>query len=269
MSTPPVTPHSSDSSRGLAHPRLEGKVAIVTGGGRGLGRTIALTLARAGADVALCSRKLENCETAAAEVRALGRRAFAAACHLGHPDEIVSFFEGTLAALGRVDIVINNSATSPAAAPLTAATPELFDKVYAVNVRGPLQLASLAAAWMADHGGGAIVNVISVGAFKPGPFIGLYCSSKAALHALTRVMAQEWAGLGVRVNAIAPGPVMTDMVRAIEHNQAFMDGMIDSTAMKRIADPSEIAPAVLFLVSDAASYMTGSTLTVDGGATAA
>jgi NAD(P)-dependent dehydrogenase (short-subunit alcohol dehydrogenase family) len=249
-------------------PNLEGKVAIVTGGGRGLGRTIALELARAGADLAVASRKLENCESVAKEIRSLGRRALAGACHLGRPAEIDAFFDATLAELGRVDIVVNNSATSPAAAPLTAATPELFDKVYAVNVRGPLQLASRAASWMADHGGGAIVNVISVGAFKPGPFIGLYCSSKAALHTLTRVMAQEWAGSGVRVNAVAPGPVMTDMVRAIAHDQAFMDGMIDSTAMKRIADPAEIAPAVLFLVSDAASYVTGSTLTVDGGATA-
>jgi NAD(P)-dependent dehydrogenase (short-subunit alcohol dehydrogenase family) len=256
-------------SRKTVSPDLSGKVAIVTGGGRGLGRTIAMELARAGADVAICSRKVDNCHAAAADIRALGRRAFAAPCHMGHPDEIDAFFDAAVAELGRVDILVNNSATSPAAAPLTAATPELFDKVYAVNVRGPLQLAARAAAWMADHGGGAIVNVISVGAFKPGPFIGLYCSSKAALHALTRVMAQEWSGLGVRVNALAPGPVMTDMVRAVESNQAFMDGMIDSTVMKRIATPDEIAPAVLFLVSDAASYMTGCTLTVDGGATAA
>lgn len=249
-------------------PDLAGKVAIVTGGGRGLGRTIALELARAGADVAVCSRKVVNCEAAASEIRTLGRRALAGACHMGHPPEIDAFFERTLTELGRVDIVVNNSATSPAAHPLVLATPELFDKVYAVNVRGPLQLASRAAQWMGEHGGGAIVNVISVGAFKPGAFIGLYCSSKSALHALTRVMAQEWAGMGVRVNAVAPGPVMTDMVRAIEHNEAFMEGMIQSTAMKRIADPAEIAPAVLFLVSDAASFVTGSTLTVDGGATA-
>ena len=244
---------------------LSGKVAIVTGGGRGLGRAIALALARAGADVAVCSRKLESCEDAAREIRALGRRAFAGPCHLGHPPEIDAFFDAAVAALGRVDIVVNNSATSPAARPLTLSTPDLFDKVYAVNVRGPLQLASRAAQWMGDHGGGAIVNIISVGAFKPGPLIGLYCSSKAALHALTRVMAQEWSSLGVRVNAIAPGPVMTDMVKAIAHDQAFMDGMVGSTVMKRIAEPEEIVPALLLLVSDAGSYMTGTTVTVDGG----
>jgi NAD(P)-dependent dehydrogenase (short-subunit alcohol dehydrogenase family) len=246
-------------------PNLSGKVAVVTGGGRGLGRSIALGLARAGADVAICSRKVEACEDAAKEIRALGRRAFAGACHMGHPAEIDAFFDATVGALGRVDIVVNNSATSPAARPLTLSTPELFDKVYAVNVRGPLQLASRAAQWMGDHGGGTIVNIISVGAFKPGPLIGLYCSSKAALHALTRVMAQEWTALGVRVNAIAPGPVMTDMVKAIAHDQAFMDGMVGSTVMKRIAEPEEIVPAVLFLVSDAASYVTGTTINVDGG----
>jgi NAD(P)-dependent dehydrogenase (short-subunit alcohol dehydrogenase family) len=246
-------------------PDLSDKVAIVTGGGRGLGRAIALGLARAGADVAICSRKIESCEDAAREIRALGRRAFASSCHMGHPTEIDAFFDAALAALGRVDIVVNNSATSPAARPLTLATPELFDKVYAVNVRGPLQLASRAAQWMGEHGGGAIVNIISVGAFKPGPLIGLYCSSKAALHALTRVMAQEWSVLGVRVNAIAPGPVMTDMVKAISHDEAFMSGMVGSTVMKRIADPEEIVPALLFLVSDAASYVTGTTINVDGG----
>ena len=249
-------------------PDLAGKVAIVTGGGRGLGRSIALGLARAGADVAICSRKLESCQAAVAEIEALGKRGMAASCHMGRPDEIDAFFDRTVAALGGVDIVVNNSATSPAARPLVLSTPDLFDKIYAVNVRGPLQLASRAAQWMGDHGGGSIVNIISVGAFKPGPLIGLYCSSKSALHTLTRVMAQEWSSLGVRVNALAPGPVMTDMVRGIAHDQAFMDGMIGSTVMKRIADPEEIVPAVLFLVSDAASYMTGCTLTVDGGATA-
>jgi NAD(P)-dependent dehydrogenase (short-subunit alcohol dehydrogenase family) len=256
-------------SRATVSPDLTGKVAIVTGGGRGLGRAIALGLARAGADVAIGSRKLESCRDAADEIEALGRRALATACHMGHPEEVDAFFDRAVAELGRVDILVNNSATSPAARPLAASTPELFDKVYAVNVRGPLQLASRAAQWMGDHGGGAIVNVISVGAFKPGPLIGLYCSSKAALHALTRVMAQEWSALGVRVNALAPGPVMTDMVRGIAHDRAFMDGMVGATVMKRIADVDEIVPAVLFLVSDAASYMTGCTLTVDGGTTAA
>lgn len=243
---------------------LTGKVAIVTGGGRGLGRAISIALAKAGADVALCGRRIESCEEAAAEIRALGRRALPIACHMGHNLEIEALVERTLATLGRVDIVVNNAATNPAARPLIAGTPELFDKVYAVNVRGPLHLACLAAAWMADHGGGAIVNVISVGALRPGATIGLYCSSKAALQGLTRVMAQEWAPLGVRVNALAPGPVATDMVRAVEGTE-FHRQMVDATAMKRIASPEEIAASVLYLVSDASSYTTGATLIVDGG----
>lgn len=243
---------------------LTGKVAIVTGGGRGLGRAIALGLARSGADVTVCGRKLEACEDAAREIRDLGRRALPLSCHMGHPDEVDSVVERTIAELGRVDIVINNAATNPAARPLIAGTPDLFDKVYAVNVRGPLQLASKAAAWMADHGGGAVVNVISVGGLRPGATIGLYCSSKAALQSLTRVMAQEWAPLGVRVNALAPGPVSTDMVRAVEGTE-FHRLMVEATSMKRIADPDEIVGAVLWLVSDASSYTTGSTIVCDGG----
>lgn len=247
--------------------RLGGKVAIVTGGGRGLGATIARGLAAAGADVVVASRKLENCEAVAAEIRSGGRRALAASCHMGRSDDVDALFRATLDAFGRVDIVVNNAATSPAARPLIVGTPELFDKIYAVNVRGPLQLASLAAASMADSGGGAIVNVISVGAFRPGATIGLYCSSKAALHTLTKVMAQEWAPLGVRVNALAPGPFATDMVAAVT-DEEFQRVMTDSTAMKRIADPQEILGAVLYLVGDDATYTTGSTLTVDGGALA-
>ena len=243
---------------------LSGKVAIVTGGGRGLGRSIALGLAHAGADVTVCGRKIEACEDAAREIRALGRRALPLSCHMGHSNEVEAVVDRTLAELGRIDIVVNNAATNPAARPLIVGTPDLFDKVYAVNVRGPLHLACRAAAWMADHGGGAIVNVISVGALRPGPTIGLYCSSKSALQALTRVMAQEWAPLGVRVNALAPGPVATDMVRAVEGTE-FHRQMVDATSMKRIASPEEIIGSVLYLVSDASSYTTGSTLVVDGG----
>jgi NAD(P)-dependent dehydrogenase (short-subunit alcohol dehydrogenase family) len=243
---------------------LSGKVAIVTGGGRGLGRAISLGLAEAGADVTVCGRKLAACEEAANEIRALGRRALPLSCHMGHNDEVEAVVQRTIAELGRVDIVVNNAATNPAARPLIAGTPDLFDKVYAVNVRGPLHLACLAAAWMADHGGGTVVNVISVGALRPGPTIGLYCSSKAALQSLTRVMAQEWAPLGVRVNALAPGPVATDMVRAVEGTE-FHRQMVEATAMKRIASPEEIVGSVLYLVSDASSYTSGSTLVVDGG----
>ncbi|HEY2774727.1 MAG TPA: glucose 1-dehydrogenase [Candidatus Binatia bacterium] len=243
---------------------LGGKVAIVTGGGRGLGLAISLGLAAAGADVVACGRKLEPCEEAASRIRSLGRRALAMSCHMGHSQEIEAVVARTLEEMGRIDIVINNAATNPAARPLIAGTPELFDKVYAVNVRGPLHLAGLAAAWMADHGGGAIVNVISVGAMRPGATIGLYCSSKAALQSLTRVMAQEWAPLGVRVNALAPGPVATDMVRAVEGTE-FHRQMVEATSMKRIAPAEEIVGSVLYLVSDASTYTTGSTLVVDGG----
>lgn len=246
--------------------QLAGRTALVTGGARGLGRAITLGLARAGADVVVSSRKLANCEAVVKEVEALGRRALPVACHMGHWDEVESLAERARAHFGRVDVLVNNAASNPAPMPLADVTEVFFDKLYAVNVKGPLRLAALLAAPMAEAGGGSIINVISVGAFKGGPGLGIYTSCKAALRNLTSVMASEWVGRGVRVNALAPGPFLTDMMEGGEKNlPGFIQSAANATLMKRVADPEEIVGSVLYLASDASSYVTGETLVVAGG----
>ncbi len=242
---------------------LTGKVAIVTGGGRGLGKAIALGFAGAGADVVVASRKIENCEAVALEIESTGRRALAVGCHIGRPDQIDGLVESAYA-FGNVDIVVNNAAMSPGTQ-LHESSAELFQKTYATNTLGPMLLASRCAERMRDAGGGVIINVVTTGAFRPGAGLGLYCSSKAALHALTLVMAKEWAGWGVRVNEIAPGPFLTDMMAPGAANPDFTARMYDSMLIKRIADPSEIVGAALYLASDASGFVTGTTVTVDGG----
>jgi NAD(P)-dependent dehydrogenase (short-subunit alcohol dehydrogenase family) len=244
---------------------LSGKVALVTGGSRGLGRAMALGFARAGADVAVASRKLAACETVAKEIEGLGRKALAHAIHADRTDELDALLEATWDRFGRLDVIVNNAATNPGAGPLVDSTDALFDKVYGVNVKGPLHLAARAAQRMAEAGGGVVINVITQGAFKPGPGLGLYCSSKAALYALTKVMAQEWAPWKVRVNALAPGPFMTDMMKGAASIPGYLEMVRRSTVMKRIAEPDELVGAALFLASDASSYMTGQALVIDGG----
>jgi len=250
---------------GSMRPELSGKVALITGGSRGLGRAMALGFARAGADLAIASRKLAACEAVAKEAEALGRKALPYCVHADRTDELDALLEATWNHFGRLDVVVNNAATNPAAGPLVGSTAALFDKVYGVNVKGPLHLASRAAQRMAETGGGVVINVITQGAFKPGPGLGLYCSSKAALYALTKVMAQEWAPWKVRVNALAPGPFMTDMMKGAESIPGYLEMVKRSTAMRRIAEPDEIVGAALFLASDASSYMTGQALVIDGG----
>ncbi|MDQ1510243.1 MAG: hypothetical protein QOG50_2087 [Actinomycetota bacterium] len=246
---------------------LSGKVAIVTGGGRGLGKAIALGLAGAGSDVIVASRKIDNCKEVAGEIEAMGRRSLAVACHLGRPDQIDALIASAYEEFGRVDIVVNNAAMSPGTL-LHESSVELFQKTYATNTLGPMLLASRCAERMRDAGGGVIINVVTTGAFRPGAGLGLYCSSKAALHALTLVMAKEWAGWDVRVNEIAPGPFLTDMMAPGAANPEFTARMYDSMLIKRIADPSEIVGAALYLASDASGFATGTTVTVDGGISA-
>ena len=245
---------------------LEGKVALVTGGSRGLGRAMVLGLARAGADVVIASRKLAGCEEVAAEVQAMGRQALAVSAHAGQMESLDALLEATYQRFGRLVILIINAGTNPVSAGLSDLTPDLFQKVFEVNTKGPWYLASRAAPRMAQHGGGSVINVISVGGLKPPAYQGFYAGSKAALHALTKVMAAEWAHMGIRVNAIAPGSYHSDLFDvSAAQLPGFEEGSKAACVQKRIAETEEILGPVMYLASDMSSYTTGATLVADGG----
>ena len=212
-------------------------------------------------------RKQDACDAAAKELaERTGREILPVACHMGDWNQIEALVERSYGHFGRVDVLVNNAGINPAFVPVAELTSELWDKVYDVNLKGPMRLAALVAPRMGEAGGGSIINVITQGAYMGGPGVGVYTSAKAALLNLTRVMATEWAGIGVRVNALAPGPFMTDMMRgAAENAPGFLDGASGATLQKRIAHPDEIIGATLFLASDASSFVTGEDLRVTGG----
>jgi NAD(P)-dependent dehydrogenase (short-subunit alcohol dehydrogenase family) len=238
---------------------LSGKVALVTGGSRGLGREMVLAFAERGADVIVASRKLDNCEAVAGEVRALGRRALAVSVHAARWDSIDSLVSAAYDEFGRIDILVNNAGMSPPM-PSHEVTEALFDSVVGLNFKGPFRLASQVAKRMADGDGGVIVNVSSSGALMPVPYVVPYASAKAALNAMTRSLAAEY-GPKVRVNTLSPGPFLTDISKAWPAEQRER---VDSAA-GRPGQPSEIVTAALFLVSPASTYTTGAIVRVDGG----
>ncbi|MBP6700435.1 MAG: glucose 1-dehydrogenase [Halioglobus sp.] len=244
---------------------LTGKVALVTGGSRGLGRAMCLGLADAGADVIIASRRLENCEQVAQEVENRGRKALAVAAHAGTIADLDRLIETAYERFGRVDILINNAGINPSLGLLSDLTPELFQKLFDVNTKGPWYLASRLAPRMAGHGGGSIINVISVGGLKPSPYQGFYSATKAALHALTRVMAAEWAPLGIRVNDLAPGSYHSDMFDSAANIPGYLQGAIDASLQQRVAATEEILGPILYLASDMSAFTTGTTLVSDGG----
>lgn len=245
---------------------LSGRVALVTGGSRGLGRAMVLGLANAGADVVVASRRIDSCVAVAEQVLALGRQALAVAAHTGQTGSLDALLEAAYGRFGRVDILVNNAGTNPVTAGLSELTPELFQKVFDVNTRGPWYLASRAAPRMAQHGGGSIINVISVAGLRPPAGQGFYAASKAALDALTRVMAAEWAPLGIRVNSLAPGTFRSDMFDAAARLlPGFEAGSRTASLQQRIAATEEIVGSLLYLASDLSSYTTGTTLVADGG----
>jgi NAD(P)-dependent dehydrogenase (short-subunit alcohol dehydrogenase family) len=242
---------------------LGGKVAVVTGGSRGLGRAIVLGLAAAGADVVIASRKVDACRAVAAEVEAAGRRALAVACHVGVWDDLTRLVAATVDRFGRIDVLVNNAGMSPLYDSPETVSEELFDKVIAVNLKGPYRLSALVGARMAAGEGGAIVNISSVSAIRPTPAELPYAAAKAGLNALTTGLAQAY-GPAVRVNAIMCGPFRTDVSR--HWDTARMEATVRATqAIGRVGEPDEVVGAVLYLASPLASYTTGATLRVDGG----
>ena len=242
---------------------LTGKVAVVTGGSRGIGRSIVDVLAEAGADVVIASRKVEACEAVAEEVRAAtGRNAVAIACHVGHWDDCDRLIDETLARLGRLDVFVNNAGMSPLYERLDAVTEELYDKTHAVNLKGPFRLAVLAATHMAANDGGSIVNIGTAGSLIASVNELPYACAKAGLNALTVGLAEAFAPR-VRVNAILPGPFRTDVTKAWP--QDMLDGSF--VPLGRLGEPEEVAPLALHLATAASSYTTGAIIRVDGGIT--
>jgi NAD(P)-dependent dehydrogenase (short-subunit alcohol dehydrogenase family) len=239
---------------------LAGQTALVTGGSRGLGREIALALANFGANVVVSSRKLENCEAVAGEVRQKGVRALAAACHVGRWDALDGLVEAALNEFGRIDILVNNAGMSPLAGSSVETSEALFDKIVGVNLKGPFRLSALVGTHMVERGGGSIINISSIGAEFPSPDNAPYAASKAALNALTMAFAREFAPT-VRVNTIMPGSFRTDIAKA------WPAGKEANTpaALGRFGEPKEIVTAVLYLTSSKSSFTTGSVIRVDGG----
>jgi NAD(P)-dependent dehydrogenase (short-subunit alcohol dehydrogenase family) len=238
---------------------LTGKVALVTGGSRGLGYQMVRAFAERGADVVIASRKLDNCEAVADEMRALGRRALPFSVHAAKWDSIDALIEAAYAEFGHVDIAVNNAGMSPAA-PSHAVTEALFDSVVGLNFKGPFRLASQVAKRMSDGDGGSIINVSSSGALMPLPYVIPYGSAKAALNAMTRSLAAEY-GPKVRVNTLSPGPFLTDISKAWTE-EAREHG---ANALQRNGNPEEIVTAALFLASPASSFTNGALVRVDGG----
>jgi len=239
---------------------LRGKVALITGGSRGLGLQIARGFAQHGADIIVASRKLEACEAVAREIEGMGRRALAVQCHMGHWSEIDKLAATAHEAFGKIDILVNNAGMSPVIPSSIAASEEMFDKVVALNFKGPYRLSALIGTRMAEGRGGSIINVSSVGAVIPRASFGPYAGAKAALNAITLAHAQEF-GPKVRVNAILPGAFRTDIAKAWPKDK---ESQLQA-AIPRYGEPHEIVTTALYLASDYSSYTTGAMIRVDGG----
>ncbi len=244
---------------------LEGKIALITGGSRGIGEAIAMALAEHGAHCILISRKIEGLQAVKEKIEAQGGRADAIACHVGHMDQIENLFTQIEDKFGKLDILINNAATNPYFGELIGAEERAWNKTLEVNLKGPFFLTQHAAKLMEKGGGGAVVNVSSVVARQPGPMQGIYSITKAALVAMTQAYAKELAGKNIRVNALLPGVVDTKFSEALLTTDWIYDAMMKNVPLNRPAQPAEMAGAVLYLVSDASSYTTGTTIVCDGG----
>ncbi len=247
---------------------LTGRVAVVTGGSRGIGEACARVLAGAGAHVVVASRRIEECERVAASIRAQGHHASAFACHVGELAHIDALFDHVKAAHGRVDVLLNNAGTSVYLGPIADTTTAAFQKTMDVNVRGAFFCSARAVALMQQQTaarGGSIINVASINGVRPGMFQGVYSMTKAAVISMTECFAKEYASDGIRCNALLPGLTDTKLAAAIVHNDALLPEVLKHVPMGRVAKPHEMTGAVLFLASPASSYVTGASIVVDGG----
>ena len=249
----------------MTNPSLDatGKVVIVTGGSKGLGRAMALAFAEAGADVVVASRKLEPCVAVADEVRALGQRALAVSCHVADWDQCGALVEATVAEFGRIDVMVNNAGMAPVPPSLAGVTSELFDKTIGVNLKGPLRLTGLASEHMSA--GGSVINLSSTASLHPTAHTVVYAAAKAGLNAMTQAAAKELGPRGIRVNAIVCGTFHTDSLHVSLPTEEIQAKMASGVSLRRIASAEEIVGTALYLASDASSYLNGSLIVLDGG----
>lgn len=248
-------------------PELEGKVALVTGGSRGIGKAIALAFAGAGADVALAARGAEELERAAKDVEDLGRRALPVPADVSRADDVQALVDRTVAELGTLDILVNNAGAAPFYSSIESMREEGFEKYFRINFMSAFYCTRTAGPVLIAKGSGSVVNVSSVAGFIGSPGLTYYASAKAALINLTKTVAREWAPHGIRVNAIAPGWIETDLNVGVRRDPGFYEEIRSSIPLGRWGRPEEVAAVALFLASDAASFMTGSVVVADGGQT--
>ncbi len=244
---------------------LVGKVALVTGGSRGIGKAAALELAKAGVDLVVASRKIEELEKVAEEIRGLGVKSLALAAHIGRMEEIKLLVERAVREFGRIDILVNNAGNSPAVGSVLDAEERLWDTIMNLNLKGLFFLSQAVAVVMRKQGGGRIVNIASMAGIRPERGASIYSISKAGVIMATKAMALELAQYNIRVNAIAPGMVHTKMADARFASFGDKNMVIGRTPLRRVGEPSEIAAAIVYLASDASSFTTGEIMVVDGG----
>jgi len=245
---------------------LEGKVALITGGSRGIGRSIALAFADAGADIAVTSRKIEALEAVAKECRAFGRRAMCVAAHAGKLPELPEVIKRVMDEYGRIDILVNNAGTNPMNVPIMKYEEKLWDSIMNLNLKGVFFLTREVAGIMKRQGGGSIINIASIEGFMVGDLSSAYDISKAGIIHFTKAAAAEMALSNIRVNAIAPGGTKTALVHALWEDKKMEGFVTQFIPMHRFADPDEMAGAAVYLASDASSYTTGTCIVIDGGA---
>ena len=245
--------------------RLDGRVAVIAGGSRGIGEQIARTFAKVGAKVVIASRYMKNLEPVAESVRAEGGEITPIVCHIGYLDQIRNLAAKTVEKYGTIDVLVNNAGTNPFFGPMVEAEEWAWDKTVSVNLKGFFFMSQEAARVMMKNGGGKIINIASVGGFRATPNQGIYAITKAGVISLTKGMAKELAEHNIRVNAIAPGLVNTRLAAHLINTKEILDRALERTPMLRYAEPEEMAGAALFLASDASSFMTGTAMTLDGG----
>lgn len=242
----------------------EGKVALITGGSRGIGRAAALALADAGATVVVASRKIADLEEVTEEIRAKGGKAMAIACHVAKMEESKALIEKVTKEFGRLDMLMNNAGTNPYYGPLMDQDEKTWDITMNVNLKGLFFLSQLAARVMKTQGGGSIINTSSIGGLRAGE-LGVYCVTKAAVIMLTEVMSKEWGQHNIRVNAIAPGIIKTRLSEALWKDPEVNKAAVAQIPLMRLGEPEELGGVVVFLTSEAGSYITGETIVIDGG----